>query len=361
MNDDDRHRAGFEQFTRTAAARDQLLKAVTPVERTERVGLQAADNRVVATAIEADRPVPHYKRAAMDGYAVRGADTFGASERSPTSLRVTDTVRAGTATRVHTGSELPEGADAVVKVEATDRTGDELAVVEAVPEGGNVGPVGEDVAAGQALFEAVQKNFFADFRVSIMLDSNGSNTTAAAGVAKLLTSASVKGKKTVILAGTGPVGQRASAMLAMEGAEVALTSRDQKRAEQACQDIETRFGVKVTPIEAKDNAARAKAVEDAQVVFATGAAGAELLSEDDWNKNQSIELMADANATPPLGIGGTGMMDKGKDYDGRIMWGAIGFGTLKLALHRACIEKLFEAHDQVFDAENIFELAKSMD
>ena len=220
---------------------------------------------------------------------------------------------------------------------------------------------GSDMAAGQALFEAVQKNFFADFRVSIMLDSNGSNTTAAAGVAKLLTSAPVKGKKTVVLAGTGPVGQRACAMLAMEGAEVALTSRDQKRAEQACQDIETRFGVKVTPIEAKDNAARAKAVEDAQVVFATGAAGAELLSEDDWANNQSIELMADANATPPLGIGGTGMMDKGKDYDGRIMWGAIGFGTLKLALHRACIDKLFEAHDQIFDAENIFELAKSMD
>lgn len=220
---------------------------------------------------------------------------------------------------------------------------------------------GSDMAAGQALFEAVQKMFFADFRVSVMLDSNGSNTTAAAGVAKLLSSGQVKGKKAVVLAGTGPVGQRAAAMLAMEGAEVSLTSRSKQRAEQACNNIEERFGAKVTPIEAKDNDARGQAIADARVVFATGAAGAELLAEEHWSGNKNIELMADANATPPLGIGGTGMMDKGKDYDGRIMWGAIGFGTLKLALHRACIGKLFESHDQVFDAENIFEIAKTMD
>jgi len=150
MND---NRAGFEEFTRTAAARERLLEAVTPTERTERVGLRDADERVVATVVTADRPVPHYERAAMDGYAVRASDTFGASERSPASLQVTDSVRAGTAARVHTGSELPDGADAVVMVEATERTGDELAVFEAVPEGGNVGPVGEDVAEGQALFE----------------------------------------------------------------------------------------------------------------------------------------------------------------------------------------------------------------
>lgn len=219
---------------------------------------------------------------------------------------------------------------------------------------------GSDMAAGQELFKAVQKMFFADFRVSVMLDSNGSNTTAAAGVAKLMSSGAVKGKKAVVLAGTGPVGMRAAALLAREGADVSLTSRQQKRADQACKDIAERFEVNVTPIEAKDNAARAKAIADAQVVFATGAAGVELLGEDDWANNKTIELMADANATPPLGIGGTGMMDKGKDYDGRIMWGAIGFGTLKLALHRACIDKLFEAHDQVFDAENIFDLAKTM-
>lgn len=219
---------------------------------------------------------------------------------------------------------------------------------------------GSDMTAGEQLFEAVQKVFFADFRVSVMLDSNGSNTTAVAGVGKLLSSGELRDKKAVVLAGTGPVGRRAAALLAREGAAVSLTSRQMQRAEQACRDIEGRFGMHVKPIEAKDNDARGQAIAEAQVVFATGAAGVELLTEEHWASNKSIEMMADANATPPLGIGGTDMMDKGKDYDGRIMWGAIGFGAFKLALHRACIGKLFESHDQLYDAEQIFDLAKSM-
>lgn len=219
---------------------------------------------------------------------------------------------------------------------------------------------GSDMVAGEKLFKAVQKVFFADFRVSVMLDSNGSNTTAAAGVAKLLSSGTLSGKKAVILAGTGPVGRRAAVMMASEGAQVALTSRQQARAEQACKDIKDRFSVDVEPIEATDNDARGKAIEGAQIVFATGAAGVLLLNKHHWENNSGIEMMADANATPPLGIEGTEMMDKGKERHGKIIWGAIGFGTLKLALHRACIARLFESNDQVFDAEEIFALAKTM-
>ena len=219
---------------------------------------------------------------------------------------------------------------------------------------------GSDMAAGEKLLKAVQKVFFADFRVSVMLDSNGSNTTAAAGVAKLLSSGTVSGKKAVVLAGTGPVGRRAAYMLASVGAQVALTSREMSRAEQACKDIKERFNIDIQPIEAVDNDARGKAIEGTQIVFAAGAAGALLLNKHHWENNPTIEMMADANATPPLGIEGTDMMDKGKDRNGKIIWGAIGFGTLKLSLHRACIAKLFESNDQVFDAENIFALAKTM-
>lgn len=219
---------------------------------------------------------------------------------------------------------------------------------------------GSNLPAGQELLKAVQRKFFADFRVSVMLDSNGSNTTAAAGVAKLAASGTIAGKKAVVLAGTGPVGQRAAAMLAKEGAEVSLTSRVMARAEQACRDMKLRFGVDILPVEAPDNEARGKALLGAEIVFATGAAGVELLESRHWQHSDTIELMADANATPPLGIAGTNMMDRGKDYDGRIFWGAIGFGTLKLAVHRACIAKLFEASDQVLDIEEIYALAKSM-
>jgi len=219
---------------------------------------------------------------------------------------------------------------------------------------------GSDMTAGEKLFKAVRKVFFAGFRVSIMLDSNGSNTTAAAGVAKLLSSGTVAGKKAVILAGTGPVGRRAAVMLAKEGAEVSLTSRQIARAIQACKDDKESFGVDIEPLEAIDNDARGKAIEDAKIVFATGAAGVQLLNAEHWQNNENIEMMADANATPPSGIDGTEMMDKGEVRHGKIIWGAIGLGTLKLALHRSCIEKLFEANDQVFDAEEIFAIAKEM-
>lgn len=219
---------------------------------------------------------------------------------------------------------------------------------------------GSNMASGQDLFIAVQKQFFPGFQVSVMLDSNGSNTTAAAAVAKLGTSGSLKGKKAVILAGTGPVGQRAAVMLTQEGAEVSITSRHIFNAEQACFAMKERFNVDLTPIEAADMDARGEAIKDANIVFATGAAGIELLNPEHWQDNPNIEMMADANATPPLGIGGTDVMDRGIDRHGKAIWGAIGFGSLKLLLHRACIARLFKDNKQVLDAELIFQLAKEM-
>jgi len=219
---------------------------------------------------------------------------------------------------------------------------------------------GSDILAGEELFSAVQKHFFLGFQVSVMLDCNGCNTTAAAGVAKLATHGGLKGKKAVILAGTGPVGQRAAVMLAEEGANVTITSRNLPHAQEACMAMEQRFGVKLTAVEAIDCDDRAAVIADAAIVFSTGASGIELLKPEHWQNNPHIEIIADANATPPLGIGGTDMMDKGLVRHGKIIWGAIGFGALKLAIHRACIAKLFEDNKQVFDAELIFKLAKSM-
>jgi hypothetical protein len=219
---------------------------------------------------------------------------------------------------------------------------------------------GSNMAAGQELLKAVKKKFFANFRVSIMLDSNGSNTTAAAGVAMLTRSGSVAGKRAVVLAGTGPVGLRAAALLAKEGLSVSLTSRKRERAENACLQIKERFGVSVSPIEAVDNTARGSALKGAHIVFAAGAAGAQLLEESHWQNNPSIELMADANATPPLGIAGVDMMDKAANRHGKTVYGAIGFGGLKLQVHRSCIGKLFDSDNQIFDAEEIYAIAKTM-
>lgn len=143
--------SGFRERTRVADARRQLLD-VDPVDRTHRVPLSTADGRTLAESVSAKRNVPHYDRAAMDGWAVRAADTFGASDRSPAVLQPADSPGRNAAVRVHTGSELPRGADAVVMIEQTDRFGEELEVFDAVAEGENVGPIGEDVEAGQTLY-----------------------------------------------------------------------------------------------------------------------------------------------------------------------------------------------------------------
>lgn len=219
---------------------------------------------------------------------------------------------------------------------------------------------GSNLLEGEALLAAVQKRFFSNFRVSTMIDSNGSNTTAAACVAWLAHGRSLKGKKAVILAGTGPVGQRAAVMLALEGAEVTITGRQLDKTQAACDAVQARFGVNVHAVAAPDRESRLKAVESANVVVSTGAGGICLLEENDWAQNPSIEIVADANATPPLGIGGIDMMDKGNLRHGKVVFGAIGFGALKIALHRACVAKLFEQNDLVLDAQEIFAIAKDM-
>ncbi|MFC4447876.1 gephyrin-like molybdotransferase Glp [Halorussus aquaticus] len=159
----DRKESGFKNKTRVGEARERLLDAVAPHDRTETVALGSADGRVLAEEVVAARNVPHYPKAAMDGYAVRAEDTFGASDRSPEVLRnpggpekadVPDEVPPNAAVRVHTGSELPEGADAVVMIEQTDEFGSEVEIFDAVAAGENVAPVGEDVESGQRLYDS---------------------------------------------------------------------------------------------------------------------------------------------------------------------------------------------------------------
>ena len=219
---------------------------------------------------------------------------------------------------------------------------------------------GGNIAAGEQLLAAVSKRFFGNFRVSVMLDSNGSNTTAAAGVAQLAKGRDLGSMKAVVLAGTGPVGMRAAALLAKEGAVVSLTSRVKQRAEAACRTIEARFGVLPHPVEATDSEARGAAIKGAHIVFAAGAIGVELLEAPHWQSQSEIELIADCNAQPPLGIAGIEAADKAKDRSGKVIFGALGIGALKLKLHRACIGQLFERSDQVFDAEQIYARAKEM-
>ena len=149
-------------------------------------------------------------------------------------------------------------------------------------------------------------------------------------------------------------------LLAGEGATVAITGRKREIVQAACDAIQARFGVAVQAIEAPSNAERGAAIDGAHIVLATGAAGVTLLDEPQWRDSRSLELIADANASPPAGIEGVAPNDRGAAKHGKILFGSLGFGALKLALHRACISRLFEQNDLVLDAEEIYTIARSM-
>jgi hypothetical protein len=99
---------------------------------------------------------------------------------------------------------------------------------------------------------------------------------------------------------------------------------------------------------------------EAEIVYAAGAIGHRLLAEADWRHSPEVRMVADVNAEPPLGIAGIEAGDRGRDYGGKLAFGALGIGGLKLRLHRACIARLFERNDLVLDAEAILALAKHM-
>jgi hypothetical protein len=219
---------------------------------------------------------------------------------------------------------------------------------------------GGNLAEGEALLAAVRAKFFDNFRVSVMFDCNGSNTTAAAAVAWLAQGRSLTGKRAVVLGGSGPVGQRAALLLSREGADVSITGRKYAVVQAACDTLKARFGVNVRAIEAPTTPDRAAALDGAQVVLATGAAGVTLLDAQSWQSSPTLELVADANASPPAGIEGVGISDRAATSHGKVLFGPLGFGALKLSLHRACVGRLFEANDLLLDADEIYATAKAM-
>ena len=220
---------------------------------------------------------------------------------------------------------------------------------------------GSSVAQGEELLRQVTKCFFGPMRVSVLLDANGANTTAAAAVLAAAKHVELKGATAMILAGTGPVGQRAARLLVRQGATVRLASRTLQKAEEACRAIRSRVPEAnlqtVATATADDTAA---ALAGAQIVIAAGAAGILLLSADVLRRTTSLQVAIDLNAVPPLGIEGIEVMDKAKERAGVFCYGAIGVGGNKMKIHRAAIEKLFTRGDLVLDAEEVFTLGQEL-
>jgi hypothetical protein len=216
---------------------------------------------------------------------------------------------------------------------------------------------GSSVKAGEALLAEATAAFFGPMRVSVLLDANGANTTAAAAVLAAAKHVDLSSTIAAVLGGTGPVGERAALLLARQGAKVRLASRSRDRARETCDRIAAKVaGANLTPF-ASDSASL---LDGTQIVIAAGAAGVELLSMQARQISRSLKIAIDLNAVPPAGIAGIEVTDKAKERDGLICYGAIGVGGTKMKIHRAAIQKLFTANNLVLDAEQVFEIGREI-
>ena len=154
----------FQSTISLSDAQEIIDAAGTPLTRTEALSIRDARGRVLAEDVTAPADVPPFARAAMDGYAVRAADTAGASRDRPAVLRCLERIYTGQmpvypvadglCSEVATGAPMPDGADAVVMVEDTSADRDAIRIFATATAGQNIGRQGQDIRQGQLVLSA---------------------------------------------------------------------------------------------------------------------------------------------------------------------------------------------------------------
>ncbi len=219
---------------------------------------------------------------------------------------------------------------------------------------------GSDVAAGEQLVREIRRHMIpaAKLTVSVLLDSNGANTTAAAAVRAAGKHVNLNQTESLVLGGTGPVGQRVARLLAKHGGHVRIGSREIARAEAVAAKIRADIPhAKVQAVSVASSADAPKALDGRELVVAAGAPGAVLLPKKVRDTAKELRLMIDLNGVPPVGIEGVDLMDAGTVRDGIVSYGALGVGAAKMKIHRAAIAALFTRNDAAMDIEEIYDIA----
>jgi hypothetical protein len=222
---------------------------------------------------------------------------------------------------------------------------------------------GSDVTAGEAVLAEVRKHLIPAYglTVSVMLDSNGANTTAAAAVRAAAKHLDLSNSKALILGGTGPVGQRVAHLLAKLGGHVRIGSRQKSKADDVAKKIQDAVpGAKVEAVATATSSDAPAALAGRDLVFACGAAGVVLLPKKIRTACPTLKVAIDLNGVPPAGIEGIEMMDKGTVRDGVTCYGALGVGGTKMKVHKAAIAELFSRNDAVLDVEAIYAIAEKI-
>jgi hypothetical protein len=214
---------------------------------------------------------------------------------------------------------------------------------------------GRNVARGEELLGIVTRTFFGPMRCSVLLDTNGANTTTVAAVLAARRHLDLAHTKALVLGGTGPVGQRVALLLAEQGTAVWLTSRSRERAADACDAIKARSPrAHVFPLGAVEPAALGE--HAFHLVVSAGAAGVKVFHTEHVQSLTDLKVLIDLNAVPPAGIEGVEPADRGREANGIFHYGALGVGGAKMKIHKAAIRALFESNDCVLDVEKVFQI-----
>jgi len=237
---------------------------------------------------------------------------------------------------------------------------------------------GADVVEGERLLSAARQTFFGPFKVSLMLDSNGCNTTAATAIAKLAFETELSGQQAVVV-GPGPVGIRGAMLLLSEGCQVTLTTvpaslfgddyqpelatNSLDNARKIAQDLDAgqkksaqNGSLQVVASETQDDLE--KILGEASIVVSAGPPGIQILPRSVWSSLPSAEFLLDFNLTEPLGLAGIKASDDFKEREGKRVLGPLAIGNPKMKVHKACIARLFESNDVTLDAEGVYNVAK---
>ena len=229
---------------------------------------------------------------------------------------------------------------------------------------------GRDTKQAMDMLKMAKRSMFPPFEVSVFADPSGAFTTAAGMVAaverelKSKFDTTLEGKNILVLGGTGPVGQVVSVIAALDGAHVRLVGRQLEKAQSIADMCNNEFGDGKITIEAGADGNKADYIKTADIVFATGAAGVELLSADLIAMAAQLKVAVDANAVPPSGIAGVDPFHNGTPIEGSISGavglGAMAIGNIKFQTQMLLLKKMIESDKPVYlHFEHAFEIARN--
>ena len=228
---------------------------------------------------------------------------------------------------------------------------------------------GRDTKQAMDMLKIAKRSMIPPFEVSVFADPSGAFTTAAAMVAiierelKTKFNTTLEGKNILALGGTGPVGQAAAVIAAKAGANVRIVGRQLEKAQHIADLCNSEFGEGQTNILAGADADKGEYIKTADVVFATGAAGIELLSAELIASASLLKVAADVNAVPPAGISGVDAFHDGAAIEsttsGAVGIGALAIGNVKYQTQNLLLKRMIVSVKPIYlHFEHAFEVAR---